>query len=140
MLGARWTRWTEAQISRRAILRGGGLVAAGLVGGAFVGCGGGQEERPQPTGGPTGTPQRGGVLRFSVSQLGELDPHTTANPFTTAVTHLTNNHIVRLGARTLVPEPDLAKSWEFPERDDRPFPLQLRCPLAGSPAPKWPSV
>jgi len=139
MQGMSRTRWSGAQISRRAVLRAGGLAAAGLVGGTLAGCGGGQEEKPRPTGEATSTPRSGGVFRFSVSQLGELDPHTTADPFTTAVTHLTNNHIVRLSARTFVPEPDLAKSWEFPEATTALFHFnsgvrwQNRPPLNGRP-------
>ena len=111
-----WNRRATARLSRRAFLQGSAVMAAGVAGGALAGCGGGgDEETPQPTAGATGLPKPGGVYHFSVSELGELDPHTTASPFTCAVTHLTNNHVVRISARTLVPEPDLARSWEFPE-------------------------
>ncbi len=109
-------RRTKARLSRRAFLGGSALAAAGLAGGALAGCGGGDDgETPQPTDEPDGEPRRGGVYRASLSDLGELDPHTTSNPYACAVFHLTNNHVVRISPHTLVPEPDLAKSWEFPE-------------------------
>ncbi len=115
-----WGQRARTRLSRRAFLGGSAVAAAGIAGGALAGCGGGDgggdgEETPRATGEAQGEPRAGGTYRLSLSELGELDPHTTSNPYSCAVFHLTNNHVVRIGASTLVPEPDLATAWEFPE-------------------------
>lgn len=129
----------SSRLSRRALLRSTALFTGVLAGGAAWGCGGGNEEGAALRATPGGQPIRGGAFHHSVSQLGELDPHTTTSPFSSGVTHLVNNHIVRLNARTLLPESDLAQSWEFPDSTTALFRFhpdvrwQNRAPVNGRP-------
>src|SRR3989304_2622378 len=74
-----WTRLQRKRLSRRGLLRGTALGAAGLAAAAVVGCGGGEEAgptgSPRATGGPTAPPRRGGPVAVTRGAEGTLDPY-----------------------------------------------------------------
>ena len=75
--------WSQERVSRRGVLRGAGIVGAGLGAAALVGCSSGsKQETPavQNTGAPGGgggAVQRTGTLRIVGNKLAE-----SFNPFT----------------------------------------------------------
>ena len=76
--------WPDGgRVSRRAVLRGGAVGAAGLAGAALIGCGGGRRDATPAGTAAAGTPtavassrtaRKGGTLRISGQLTGGLDP------------------------------------------------------------------
>ena len=119
-----WERWSERNRSRRSLLAGSSVAAAGVAGLALVGCGGGDSSKSSATPGanqgnltpiaPTQTtekPVAGGVLRQAGGPIGSvLDIHQTNTPYESAgVWHWAGNFLMRFSAQSPnLPEPDLA--------------------------------
>jgi peptide/nickel transport system substrate-binding protein len=122
--------WTRQQISRRSMLRGTAVGAAGLSGAVLIGCGGGDDEvDADPTaaataaGGGTAAatatadpnaPKSGGKLVFRIgSEPRSLDPHFDV--FNPVVANMTSNNMLRFTQDLSEIVPDIC---ELPEQPD----------------------
>lgn len=132
--------WKQNRLSRRAILRAGGIGIAGMAGAALVGCGGGDDE-DGTAGSPSGTadasstggaqpvagePVYGGTLRVGVlDDPSGLDPHITVDGNTHQWFRMLCDNVVNLDHQG-VPDPrtSLSESWE--NVDGTTFVFKLR--------------
>ena len=125
--------WTRQRISRRSMLRGTAIGAAGLSGAVLIGCGGGDDEgddggsaataAPTTDGGSAATaeptvdpmaPKRGGKLTLHMgTEPRSLDPHFET--FTPAPANATSNNLLRFTPDLVSIVPDAA---ELPEQPD----------------------
>ncbi len=129
--GNYWERFSARRLSRRTIIQGTSLGAAGLTAAALVGCGGGDSGGGTATaagggGGATPTPiapgqgvqaKKGG--HYTAHMGGSprtLDPHFDTFPYNTAITDNTNNALMRFTPDLTKIEPDLAAA--MPEQPD----------------------
>jgi peptide/nickel transport system substrate-binding protein len=120
MTSAYWENWRRNRLSRRRVLAGSTMTAAGAASFALVGCGNDDDDdvTPTPANGETppptnGEPQTGGVLRQVAGPVGSLlDPHRTNTPLESAgMWHRAGNFLMRFSAEPPhLPEPDLAES------------------------------
>ena len=105
--------WTRKRISRRGILRGTALGAAGLAGAVLIGCGdddgdgdGGDD------GGGDGDAKRGGTLNVALSaDVNTLDPALSVSTTDNSITMAVYDNLIRRRADGSL-EPMLAESWE----------------------------
>ena len=111
--------WTHDRVSRRGVLRGAGIVGAGLSAAALVGCSSSsKQETPAAqnagaSGGSGATVQRTGTLRIVGNKLAE-----SFNPFTmisqgAEYWGLWGNLSIRANKQTSKLEPSLVESWEI---------------------------
>ena len=128
-----WAR-TDTRLSRRGLLRGGAVGAAGLAGAALIGCSsGGGTQAPAGTavsGTPTAvasnkTAKKGGTLRIAGQAAGDfpsLDYDRTNASALGSMTNLTGVKLTQWDERPDSPGPvenvipDLAESWETPDQ------------------------
>ena len=128
-----WAR-TDTRLSRRGLLRGGAVGAAGLAGAALIGCSsGGGTQAPVGTA-VSGTPtavassqqaKKGGTLRIAGQATGDfpsLDYDRTNASALGSLTNLTGVKLTQWDERPDSPGPvenvipDLAESWETPDQ------------------------
>lgn len=136
-MGSDYWKRIGGRYSRRSVLRGGTLAAAGLAGAALLGCGGGDDDPPGTGGSPgggsaTGTAtsdaggaaQRGGTL--NVSFLRWTEPPRPGRNGHTAVDYFnaTHNRLIYQDAHTFELIPELSESWE--QVDETTLILKLR--------------
>jgi len=111
-----WQRFQRQRISRRRLLAGTGLSAAGLAFAAACGGGGaGTAQTPGPGGAspPTGQPKRGGRFKSSVpGDWGTIDPSTSVGPATAIFPRIYNVLFSRSNVDTNFIFMDLAESME----------------------------
>jgi peptide/nickel transport system substrate-binding protein len=118
---------TNSNISRRSVIRGGVLGAAGLTAAALIGCGDDDEEEAAPAAPaasaspaaqavpPGGTPKAGGeISTIFFRARTSWDPHRATSPIQT------QDHWGLVGNSLIVPDPetmlatgDLIKEWEW---------------------------
>ena len=121
-----WTRTFGRRVSRRSMLRGAGVGAAGLAGAALIGCGDDDDDDDGGGGGGGGgggattattdenAPKKGG--KFIIRQGAEprsLDPHFDV--FTPVVANMASNNMLRFTSDLSGIVPDLT---ELPEQPD----------------------
>ena len=122
-------------MSRRGILRGAGVGAAGLAGAALIGCGDddddddgaataspGATQAPEGTAAPTsGAPERGGTYRLAMVEAPDhYDMHRTTAASTYHVTRWAHSKLMQWtpGNGQFASgemEGDLVASWEQPD-------------------------
>jgi peptide/nickel transport system substrate-binding protein len=113
---------SDADLTRRGVLKLGGLALAGGLAGA------GELGAPAPA--VAQTPKRGGVFRFAGFDPPNFDPHQSVHWWTFIYTSLTHGGLMRHKAGpgvqpgTLPVEPHLAESWERP--NDTTYVFKLR--------------
>ncbi|MEI7925037.1 MAG: ABC transporter substrate-binding protein [Chloroflexota bacterium] len=129
-----WSRFGGA-VSRRSMLRGSAVGAAGLAGAALIGCGGGKQEAAPAGTAAAGTPtavasssqtaKKGGTLRISGQLTGDvpsLDYDRSNSSALGSITNLTGVKLTQWDERPDSPGPvenvipDLAASWESPDQ------------------------
>jgi peptide/nickel transport system substrate-binding protein len=130
-----WAR-SASPISRRSLLRGSAVGAAGLAGAALIGCGGGGDNPATAPAGTavSGTPtavaasqtaKKGGTLRIAGQATGDfpsLDYDRTNASALGSMTNLTGVKLTQWDERPDSPGPvenvipDLAESWETPDQ------------------------
>lgn len=119
-------------LNRRQLLGRGASAAAGLGSVVLAGCGGkgGGANRASRSsgGGSAGTPQRGGVFRFSGDFPRGFDPHIL-QATATGTLGIVYSSLIRSNPQTYDLEPDLAAKWEVAS------PTELIFTLA--PSIKW---
>jgi len=130
--------WARAAMSRRSMIRGGAVGAAGLAGAALIGCGGGSNggatnATPAATaaaGTPTAvastqTAKKGGTIRISGQLTGDvpgLDYDRVGGSAMGSISNLTGVKLTQWDERPSSPGPvenvipDLAESWETPDK------------------------
>ena len=145
-----WSRLTDQRMSRRGILRGAGVGAAGLAGAALIGCGDdddddgaataspgattaspGATQAPEGTAAPTSVaPERGGIYRLAIPEAPDhYDMHRTTAASTYHVTRWAHSKLMQwtpgngqfAGGEM---EGDLVATWEQP--DDLTYIMHLR--------------
>lgn len=111
-----WPYLQRRRISRRALIKGAGIAAAGAAGAALVGCGG-EEEAGVPaarTALPEGTPQPGGTMRVGLpSDPGGLDPQLSVTSYWAGARIHGYLFMVSLKDQSMLME--LAESFEQPD-------------------------
>lgn len=141
-----WVRGTARRYSRRSVLRGAALGAAGLAGAALIGCGGGDDEPAAPaapaakgTAAPAGKAAvadipRGGTL--TVGWPGEvliLDPHLGKGGDEHKFFYMLFDNLVDYGQDGLLdPAQSLANKWEYAEPTKLILSLRPGIKIAGS--------
>ena len=118
--------WARKRISRRGVLRGTAIGAAGLAGAVLIGCGddegdGGGDDM----GGDMGEAKQGGTLTAALSaDVNTLDPALSVSTTDNSITMATYDNLIRRRADGSL-EPMLAESWEANE-DLSEYTLKLR--------------
>ena len=118
--------WTRKRISRRGILRGTALGAAGLAGAVLIGCG--DDEGDSSSGGGSssgGDATQGGTLTAALSaDVNTLDPALSVSTTDNSITMAVYDNLIRRRADGSL-EPMLAESWEA-NADLSEYTLKLR--------------
>src|SRR5438477_10805166 len=115
----------RTRLSRRSILKGATVGAAGLalVSGAGCAVRGGSSK---PSGSQTDRPQRGGTIRrrtVTTAFSGGFDPHIQQGSQTGEMGFFYQG-LVRLNPKTIAVEPEIAQKWEQPSQTEYVFHLQ----------------
>jgi peptide/nickel transport system substrate-binding protein len=111
--------WTQKSISRRGILRGTALGAAGLAGAVLIGC----EEKANYT--LSKAFRQGGTLNVALSaDVNTLDPALSVSTTDNSITMAIYDNLIRRSANGSL-EPMLAESWEAND-DLSEYTLKLR--------------
>jgi len=115
-----WQRGSTRRLRRRALVRGGGLGAAGIGLAALAGCGskkaGGANPSAATNAGGAGQPQRGGVLTHRLNtDPDSLDIHTTATFYAAWPEAPNYNQLLQFDPQDPDTKivPDLADSYEI---------------------------
>ena len=121
-----WTSLATHQVTRRSVLRGAALGAAGLTGAALIGCGSKKTTETKPASGATGAqaasagpqPKSGG--RLARAQAGDpvtFDQHGQSTTYVNLVSSPMFNTLVQFDPKDTDEKstgilPDLADSWQ----------------------------
>jgi peptide/nickel transport system substrate-binding protein len=120
--------WTRKRISRRGVLRGTALGAAGLAGAVLIGCGddeGDGDGDGGSGGGDMGDAKQGGTLTGALSaDVNTLDPALSVSTTDATITMAAYDNLIRRRADGTL-QPMLAESWEA-NPDLSEYTLKLR--------------